>query len=120
CWRRRASGSSGCSPNSGPSVPGQGAEGRFVAGRASAVFDPYELLGALQARRVSFVVIGAFARVVHGTRELTNGIDITPSMREENLAALELALEDLDARRTDEKQLDLHKLGEPVVDLETR
>src|SRR5206468_10597383 len=101
CWRRRASGSSGCSPNSGPSVPERGAGGKIVAGRASAVFDPYELLGALQARRVSFVVIGAFARVVHGTRELTEGIDITPSMREDNLAALEVALQDLAAHRAD-------------------
>jgi hypothetical protein len=84
------------------------------------VFDPYELLGALQARRVSFVVIGGFARVVHGTRELTNGIDITPSMRDDNLAALEMALEDLDARRSDGKPPDLHDLEGPVVELETR
>jgi hypothetical protein len=91
-----------------------------VAGRASAVFDPYELLSSLQARRVSFVVIGAFARVVHGTRELTEGIDITPSTREDNLAALAIALEDLDARRADKEPLDLPILREPVVELETR
>jgi hypothetical protein len=91
-----------------------------VAGQASKVFDPYELLGALQARSVSFVVIGAFARVVHGTRELTDGIDITPSMREENLTRLEAALEDLDARRTDSRPLGLRKLETPVVELATR
>ena len=91
-----------------------------MAGRASAVFDPYELLGALQARNVSFVVIGAFARVVRGTRELTDGVDITPSMREDNLDRLETALEDLDARRADGKALDLRSLGGPVVELETR
>lgn len=84
------------------------------------LFDPYELLGVLQGRSVSFVVIGAFARVVHGTRELTDGIDITPSMREENLLRLEQALEDLDARRTDGQRFDLHNLEEPVVELETR
>jgi hypothetical protein len=84
------------------------------------VFDPYELLGALQAHNVSFVVIGAFARVVHGTRELTDGIDITPSMREENLVQLEQALEDLRVRRTDGKTLDLRNLAGPVVELETR
>jgi hypothetical protein len=50
---------------------------------------------------VSVVVIGAFARVVHGTRELTEGIDITPSMREENLTRLEAALEDVDAHRAE-------------------
>jgi hypothetical protein len=91
-----------------------------VAGRASSVFDPYELLGALQVRNVSFVVIGAFARVVHGTRELTQGIDITPSMREENLTRLEAALDDLDARRARRQPLDLRNLSEPVVELETR
>jgi hypothetical protein len=91
-----------------------------VAGRASSVSDPYELLSVLQAWSVSFVVIGAFARVVHGTRELTQGIDITPSMREENLTRLEAALEDLDAHRADGQPLDLRNLSEPVVDLETR
>lgn len=91
-----------------------------MAGRASTVFDPYELLGALQSRNVSFVVIGAFARVVHGTRELTDGLDITPSMREENLTRLARALEDLDARRTDGKTLDLSNLPAPALELETR
>jgi hypothetical protein len=91
-----------------------------VAGRASSVFDPYELLGVFQGRSVSFVVIGAFARVVHGTRELTEGLDITPSMREANLARLEQALEDLDARRADGDPLDLRNMTGPVVVLETR
>jgi hypothetical protein len=91
-----------------------------VAGRASSVLDPYELLGALQSRNVNFVVIGAFARVVRGTRELTGGVDITPSMREENLVRLEQALQDLDARRADGQSLDLRNLEEPVVELETR
>jgi hypothetical protein len=90
-----------------------------VGGRASRVLDPYELLGALQARNVSFVVIGAFARVVHGSRELTDGIDITPAMREENLHALERALEDLHARCADGQPLDLSRLPGPVVELET-
>jgi hypothetical protein len=91
-----------------------------VAGRASTVFDPYELLAVLQARSIAFVVIGAFARVVHGTREVTDGIDITPSMREENLVRLEQALEELDVRRLDGEALDLRNLEAPVVELETR
>ena len=91
-----------------------------MAGRASSVFDPYELLGALQARNVSFVVIGAFARVVRGTRELTDGIDITPSMREENLVRLDQALDDLEARHADGEALDVRNLEEPLVQLETR
>ena len=91
-----------------------------MARQASSVFDPYELLGALQGRSVSFVVIGAFARVVHGTRELTEGIDITPSMREENLSRLEEALDDLDARRIDDEPVDLRNLSGAVIELETR
>jgi hypothetical protein len=91
-----------------------------VADRASQLFDPYELLGVLQRQGVSFVVIGAFARVVQGTRELTDGLDITPSMREDNLSRLARALEDLDARRAEGKSLDLRKLDGAVVELETR
>ena len=91
------------------------------AARRRIVFDPYELLGALQAQNVSFVVIGAFARVVHGTRELTNGIDVTPLIRDENLDRLKRALDDLDdARPADGKKLDLAKLPGRVVELETR
>jgi hypothetical protein len=91
-----------------------------VASRASAVFDPYELLGALQAQNAVFVVVGAFARVVRGSRELTDGIDIAPSLREENLVRLEQALADLDAHRADGEPLNLRKLEEPVVEFETR
>ncbi len=91
-----------------------------MAGRASSVFNPYELLGALQARNVSFVVIGAFARVVHGTREVTHGIDITPSMREDNLERLERALKDLDARHATGKKLEMRHLPGPAIELQTR
>jgi hypothetical protein len=90
-----------------------------VADRA-ATFDPYELLGALQRSHVSFVVIGAFARVIHGTGELTQGIDITPSMREDNVARLERALTDLEASRADGKRLDLTDQQDPVIELHTR
>ncbi len=90
-----------------------------MANRASS-FDPHELLGALQAGHISFLVIGAFARVIHGTGEVTDGIDITPSMREDNLSRLEKALDDLQAGRVDGKQLDLADLSEPVIELETR
>jgi len=88
--------------------------------RASSAFDPYELLAALQARNVNFVVIGAFARVVRGTRELTDGIDVTPSMREDNLDRLRIALEDLGARRPDGEPLELSNLSRPVAELQTR
>jgi hypothetical protein len=90
-----------------------------VANRAPS-FDPYELLRVLQARHVSSVVIGAFARVVHGTAEVTDGLDITPSMREDNLARLQKALDDLEAGRIDGKPLDLTAAGDPVIELRTR
>jgi len=83
------------------------------------MFDPYELLGALQRRHVNFVVIGAFARVIHGTGEVTEGIDITPSMREDNVSRLEKALADLDASRVDGKPLDVADTREPVIELRT-
>ena len=51
-------------------------------------FDPYGLLQALERCRVSFVVIGGFARIVQGTEEMTYGLDITPSTRDENLRRL--------------------------------
>ena len=71
------SGCGSCCGSSGWNRPAEGAEGRPVAEQAPA-FDPYEQLAALQRNHVSFVVIGAFARVIHGTAELTEGMDITP------------------------------------------
>jgi hypothetical protein len=91
----------------------------IVANQASS-FDPYELLSALQAGHVSFVVIGAFARVIHGTGEITDGLDITPSMREDNLARLQKALDDLKASRVDGNPLDLANAHDPVIELNTR
>lgn len=86
----------------------------------ASTFDPYAILAALQGQQVSSVVIGAFARVIHGTGEVTEGIDITPSLREDNLSRLERALEDLEARRLDGRKLELQDIDEPVLELETR
>jgi hypothetical protein len=90
-----------------------------VADRASS-FDPYALLTALQAHGVSFVVIGAFARVIHGTGEVTDGLDVAPSTRDENLSRLAKALDDLEARPRGGKPLDLAYLGDAVVGFDTR
>lgn len=83
-------------------------------------FDPYALLAALQARHVSFVVIGAFARAIRGTAELTEGLDITPSMRRDNVSRLQKALGDLQAERVDGKLLDLGSADEQLIELRTR
>jgi hypothetical protein len=58
-------------------------------------FDPYTLLTALERRRLTYVLIGGFARIVHGTEEFTDGLDLVPSLRAENLRRLGLALDDL-------------------------
>jgi hypothetical protein len=58
-------------------------------------FDPYAILRALQDARVDFILIGALARVLHGSDEVTTGLDLTPSLRVANLERLEGALERL-------------------------
>lgn len=88
--------------------------------QAPAVFDPYELLATFQRHHVSFVVIGAFARVIHGTGELTEGVDVTPSLRADNLARLGTALAELEARRVDGRKLALEEIDEPLLELDTR
>jgi len=60
-------------------------------------FEPYALFTALERERVSYVVVGGFARVVHGTAETTDGLDVVPSLREENLRRLGRALEELES-----------------------
>ena len=61
-------------------------------------FDPYAILTALERQRVTYILIGGFARIIHGTEERTRGLDLVPSLRTENLRRLGLALDDLDAR----------------------
>jgi hypothetical protein len=65
---------------------------------ASRRFDPYGILHALADARVEFVLIGALARVLHGSDETTAGVDLTPSPRPDNLERLASALRHLGAR----------------------
>jgi hypothetical protein len=64
-------------------------------------FDPYAIFAALERERVACVVVGGFARVVHGSAEATDGLDLVPSLREENLRRLGRALEELEAPQPD-------------------
>ena len=84
-------------------------------------FDPYALLQALERQRVTYVVIGGLGRVLHGSGEITDGLDIVPSTREENLRRLGLGLEGLNARRPDGKSpvLERDLVGRGVLELET-
>lgn len=61
-------------------------------------FDPYALLDALERERVAYVLVGGFARIIHGTEELTEGVDLVPSLKPANLRRLAHALDRLDAR----------------------
>jgi hypothetical protein len=86
------------------------------------MFDPYGLLQVLDQHRVTYIVIGGFARVIQGTEEITRGLDIVPSTRPENLRRLDSALRDLGAHRSDGRALavDEHAItAERVVELET-
>jgi hypothetical protein len=56
-------------------------------------FDPYAILHALEDARVEFILIGALARVLHGSDESTAGVDLTPSARQGNRERLDRALE---------------------------
>ncbi|MGH3063258.1 MAG: hypothetical protein ACRDMK_02870, partial [Gaiellaceae bacterium] len=79
--------------------------------KRQSAFDPYALFEALDRERVSYVVVGGFARIVHGSAETTRGLDIVPSLREENLRRLARALDELEARGTDRKPVDVESLS---------
>jgi hypothetical protein len=84
-------------------------------------FDPIAVLRALDRRRVAYIVIGGLGRVIQGSPGLTDGTDIVPSMREENVQKLALTLEDLNARHSDGKRLRLDEdlAGGSLVELAT-
>jgi hypothetical protein len=87
-------------------------------------FDPRGILAAFERHYVELVVIGGLARVIRGTDELTDGLDVCPSVRrEENVVQLGLALDELGATRVDGKPLavDADSLRDDrVLDLRTR
>jgi hypothetical protein len=85
-------------------------------------FDPYAILAALERQRVTYILIGGFARIVQGTEELPHGLDLVPSMRPENLRRLTLALEQLGAERADGKDVSLDSASireQPLLTLRT-
>jgi hypothetical protein len=90
--------------------------------RSQQRFDPYAILKALERHSVGYVLVGAFARVIVGADELTRGVDLTPSTRDENLRRLDLALDDINARRPDGSASAVQTTDyerEPVIELET-
>jgi len=81
-------------------------------------FDPYAILTALERERVTYVLIGGFARIIQGTEELTNGLDLTPSTRGENLRRLALAL-DAHLPNGERPELNRDLARRPVLELRT-
>lgn len=57
----------------------------------------FELLRALVAHDVEFIVIGGFALGFHGAARATKDVDIVPAPDEQNLTRLWQALDDLEA-----------------------
>ena len=84
-------------------------------------FDPRGILAGLARNYASFVLIGALARVIRGTNELADGVDICPSLADLNQEPLARALGDLEAQRVDRRRLVLEEalVNEPVVRLRT-
>src|SRR4051794_22750745 len=81
-------------------------------------FDPRALIAALDHHRVDYIVIGALARILHGTPELTDELDIVPSLKERNLKRLDKAFAELapDTRLTADQ---LAEPPEPVIRIAT-
>jgi hypothetical protein len=84
-------------------------------------FDPYAILTALERQRITYILIGGFARIIQGSEELTHGLDLVPSLRAENVRRLGLALDDLDARLFNGKRpaLDQDLARQAVLELRT-
>ena len=73
------------------------------------------MLAALDRRRVAYVVIGSFARVVRGAEELPDGLDVVASLRPENLHRLEEALVDLQAVGPDGGRISLGETRDALI-----
>jgi hypothetical protein len=84
-------------------------------------FDPIAIVRALDVEGVRFVVVGALGRVIHGSGEVTDGLDIVPSAKTDNLRRLGVALDKLNARRIDRKPLAVESdlADQPVLALRT-
>lgn len=64
----------------------------------AAEFQPEEILAVLDRHDVTYVLIGGYAALLHGSTLPTTDTDITPRRDRDNLAKLVAALGELDAR----------------------
>ncbi len=81
-------------------------------------FDPVAILEALGRHRVSFVVVGSLARVIHGADEVPDSIDIVPSLHPETLRRLAAAIDALGGDPPDAAHLACPET--PVIVVPTR
>jgi hypothetical protein len=84
-------------------------------------FDPYALFSTLERHYVIYVVIGALGRVLQGSGEVTDGLDLCPQLKEDNLQRLGVALSEVNARHPDGKAVSLERdlVGRAVLELST-
>jgi hypothetical protein len=90
--------------------------------RGAAPFDPEAIVDALNRHHVLYIVIGGYARAIgHGADEVTLGVDICPSLREDNLRRLDAALSELGAHLPDGKEPTLSRGSEleEVIELQS-
>ena len=78
-------------------------------------FDPHRVLRALDRHGVTYIVIGALGRVIHGSDELTDGVDVVPAANEKNLRRFALALDELNVRHVDGKAVSVEHLARRQV-----
>jgi transcriptional regulator with XRE-family HTH domain len=94
--------------------------GQMLGRRRLWPLDPYTMLRELEQARVSYLVIGGLARIIHGSEETTENLDINPSLRPDNLRRLQEALEAQNAHRVDMQPLGIYQFDggeEPWVPL---
>lgn len=63
-----------------------------------AEFAPESILRSLSRNGVSYVLVGGFAGVIHGSPYLTTDLDVVPETTSANLEKLSVALDELNAR----------------------
>ena len=68
-------------------------------------FDPLAVFAALEHARVSYVIVGELAEVLHGSGGLTDEIEIVPALRTDNQPRLRAALTALDVDRETTSEL---------------
>jgi len=86
-------------------------------------FDPLAIVAAFERQRASYVLVGAFARILQGADELTRGVDLAPSLRAKNLERVEAALEQLEAQAADRRKTPLGERierGEELIPYRTK